>query len=395
MKSQKPWSAAISAPVTTVVLLFGLTATVYLYFIRKGPVFSAGYKFLGLNPPPKPTIVGFTARIRALEPLLAQAFAEGIDLGSQFSLYVKGELKADIATGFTNRTFKVPYAQDTLQLVFSSSKLVTSSIIAHLTGRLSFDDKISKYWPEFAQGGKENVTVAQFLSHRGGVAFLDPERVPTPEDLVDLDLLANKIAGQPHNFDGKEIHPVTPNKPVASRLALLDGYTPMQKMFFVIVPEFVLRWFRLLPVPKTLINVYLHKNTPQHKSLFKSGPDFTELLRKSEFSETKGLLSPSVFRESFKELGTQHDLVMAKPASFIQLGIVFSEKDLASLENAREYGVSIAYTNNFCHLQSVGDERNWRLFEELIKIIKRDDPDGLEKVQKATSVFLAICGGED
>ncbi|KAJ3013090.1 UNVERIFIED_CONTAM: hypothetical protein HDU68_000881 [Siphonaria sp. JEL0065] len=500
---------AISAPVTTVVGLSGLSATIYLYFIRKGPVFSAKYKFFGVNPPPKPKVVGFTAKgFESLEPLLTQAFGEGNDLGCQFALYVKGELKVDIATGFTDRTFKVPYAQDTLQLVFSSSKLVTSAIIAHLvnTGRMSFDDKISKYWPEFAQGGKQDVTVAQFLAHRGGVAFLDPERVPTPEELVDLDLLANKIAGQPHNFDGKEVsayHAVSrgwflnelvrrvtngktirdiayneitpilnrnntgvpyeinfgiPDTPtntqqatVSSRLALLDGYSPIQKMFFVIVPEFILRWFGLLPVPRTLINAYLHKNTPQHMSLFKSGPDFTgreaefpwnyndptllrsqspsfccltnarslarlaELLRKSEFSETEGLLSPSVFRESFTELGVQHDLVMAKPACFIQLGVgvvrdgfgVSGERAGGELEWVgwagaggsivyinRDYGVSIAYTNNFCHLQSVGDERTWRLFEELVRIIKRDDPKGFEKVQKANA-FITIAGGEE
>ena len=32
-------------------------------------------------------------------------------------------------------------------------------------GHLDYDEKVSHYWPEFAQNGKENVTVKMLLNH--------------------------------------------------------------------------------------------------------------------------------------------------------------------------------------------------------------------------------------
>ena len=38
-------------------------------------------------------------------------------------------------------------------------------VIFCFRGLLDYQEKISKYWPEFAQNGKENITLAQFLVH--------------------------------------------------------------------------------------------------------------------------------------------------------------------------------------------------------------------------------------
>ena len=70
-------------------------------------------------------------------------------------------------------------------------------------GLIHFDDKISKYWPEFAQGNKENVTLSYLLGHRAGVTYLD--RPPTFKELADLDQLALLLAAQPHNFNGTAV----------------------------------------------------------------------------------------------------------------------------------------------------------------------------------------------
>ena len=42
-------------------------------------------------------------------------------------------------------------------------------------GLLSYDDKVSKYWPEFAQNGKEDVTVAQVMRHECGLQKFDTQ----------------------------------------------------------------------------------------------------------------------------------------------------------------------------------------------------------------------------
>ncbi|KAI9330003.1 beta-lactamase/transpeptidase-like protein [Obelidium mucronatum] len=317
---------AISTLVPTLAVVATALVALYLYFVRKGPAFSAKCKFFGLNPPPKPPVVGFTADgFHSLRAKLAQGFLDGDDLGSQLAVYVDGRLVADLAAGFTDRRFRTAYAQDTLQLVFSTSKLVTSAVVAHLinTGRLSLD-------------GSNRAIVAGLLAHRGGVAFLDGARVATPEELRDLDCLAAKIGGQAHNFGGAEVsayHAVSrgwflnevvrratggktvrdimydeitpllnrgnttgtpfefnygiPDSPqelhdaISSRLVKLDGYTPFQKMFFVLVPSFILKRCGLFPVPQSLINAYTKQGSPPNKSLFKSGPDF--MGRESEF----------------------------------------------------------------------------------------------------------------
>ncbi|KAJ3207103.1 hypothetical protein HDU82_004061 [Entophlyctis luteolus] len=350
-------AAAVAVPTVAAVVVLCLCIA-YLYFVRRGPVFSVAYRLLGIGRPPKPVVVGYTAPgFESLRRIITLAFEDGHDLGSQFAAYVDGKLVADIATGFTDRSFTTPYTEDTLQLVFSSSKAVTAFVVMHLvnTGRVSLDDPVIKYWPEFGQGGKSHVTVGMLLTHRAGVAFLDPHRVPKPKDLLDLDALANRIASQPHNFDGEtvsayhavtrgwflqevvrratgktvreimydEIMPVVnsgeqdielglktednfnnidisaesvtaeskaafqfhygiPDAPaevvrkIHATRANLDGYSFVQKLFFVVAPTFILRWFGLYPVPPAFVKAYLAKGTPQNKALMASGPDFSE-----------------------------------------------------------------------------------------------------------------------
>ena len=41
-----------------------------------------------------------------------------------------------------------------------------------LRGLLGYEEKVSKYWPEFAQNGKEDVTVEMVLNHQVASNFL-------------------------------------------------------------------------------------------------------------------------------------------------------------------------------------------------------------------------------
>jgi CubicO group peptidase (beta-lactamase class C family) len=78
-------------------------------------------------------------------------------------------------------------------------------VIANLVDRgyLNYEMKIANIWPEFAQGGKENVTLTDLLGHRAGVTFL--KRGPTLPELANLDLMAKMLAAQSHNFKGNKI----------------------------------------------------------------------------------------------------------------------------------------------------------------------------------------------
>ena len=46
-------------------------------------------------------------------------------------------------------------------------------------GLIDYDEKVSTYWPEFAQNGKENIVVSDILRHQAGMHVL-------PE-LIDLE----------------------------------------------------------------------------------------------------------------------------------------------------------------------------------------------------------------
>ncbi|KAJ3100904.1 hypothetical protein HDU97_001844 [Phlyctochytrium planicorne] len=61
----------------------------------------------------------------------------------------------------------------------------------------------AKYWPEFAQGNKQDVTLKDLLGHRAGVTYLN--KGPTLDDIGDLDRLAKILEAQPHNFDGRGV----------------------------------------------------------------------------------------------------------------------------------------------------------------------------------------------
>src|ERR1022692_4975985 len=39
--------------------------------------------------------------------------------------------------------------------------------------KIGIDRRVAEFWPEFAQSGKENVTISQLLSHQAGLAALD------------------------------------------------------------------------------------------------------------------------------------------------------------------------------------------------------------------------------
>src|SRR5687767_11853961 len=66
--------------------------------------------------------------------------------------------------------------------------------IAHSRGWLDYEERVATYWPEFAQQGKEKITVRQLLAHQAGLFAFDE---PVDRTVVaDLDRLAEVMARQ-------------------------------------------------------------------------------------------------------------------------------------------------------------------------------------------------------
>jgi hypothetical protein len=66
--------------------------------------------------------------------------------------------------------------------------------LLHSRQLLDYDERVATYWPEFAQAGKEDITVRQLLAHQAGLFAFD-ERVDA-EVVADLDRLAGVMERQ-------------------------------------------------------------------------------------------------------------------------------------------------------------------------------------------------------
>jgi CubicO group peptidase (beta-lactamase class C family) len=104
--------------------------------------------------------------------LFEENFIQERDLGGSIAIYYQGKLVVDLWGGWFDQSRTKPYDNDTLQLVFSTSKGLVATAVALCVqrGLLNYSALVTKYWPEFGQNGKENTTVADILSHRAGLS---------------------------------------------------------------------------------------------------------------------------------------------------------------------------------------------------------------------------------
>jgi len=129
-----------------------------------------------------------------------EAFIENFrrrgELGAACCIYSRGEKVVDLWGGIRNRATGEPWEEDTMALVFSTTKGMAglAMALAHSRGLFSYDERVSTYWPEFGQQGKKEITVRQLLSHQAGLFALD-ER-PDRSLVADLDRLAAVLARQ-------------------------------------------------------------------------------------------------------------------------------------------------------------------------------------------------------
>ena len=113
---------------------------------------------------------------------VADAFMENFtqhgDVGAAVCVYHDGAAAVDLWAGWANREEGRPWLEETLALVFSSTKGVTAACVHLLVerGRLDLDAPIAAYWPEFAAQGKEAIPVRWALSHQAGLAAVDGDR---------------------------------------------------------------------------------------------------------------------------------------------------------------------------------------------------------------------------
>ena len=132
----------------------------------------------------------------AVRDVFEENFRERNEIGAACAVYHRGEPVVDLWGGWRDPKTRAPWQEDTLVLVFSTTKGMASLAVAvaHSQGLFDYEERVAAYWPEFAQQGKEDVTVRQLLSHQAGLCAIDE---PMDLELLgDPDRVAAAIAKQ-------------------------------------------------------------------------------------------------------------------------------------------------------------------------------------------------------
>jgi CubicO group peptidase (beta-lactamase class C family) len=132
-------------------------------------------------------------------------FDQGREVGAAFSAYYRGRKVVDLWGGVADVADGRPWAEDTIVLVFSSTKGATALCANVLVerGLLDVDAPVADYWPEFAQAGKGRMPVSYLLSHQAGLAWIDGDM--TLEEALSWDPVVSALATQePHWTPGTQ-----------------------------------------------------------------------------------------------------------------------------------------------------------------------------------------------
>lgn len=189
----------------------------------------------------------------AVRDAFTENFIRRGELGAACCVYHKGEKVVDLWGGVRNKATGEAWEEDTMALVYSATKGLAAMTlaIAHSRGWLDYDELVCKYWPEFAQNGKEETTVRQLLAHQAGLFALDQ---PIDKSLVaDLDRLAvvlarQKAAWKPGTrqayhavtlgfYEGELLRRIDPHHRSLGQFFHEEIATPLGLEFYIRLPE--------------------------------------------------------------------------------------------------------------------------------------------------------------
>jgi CubicO group peptidase (beta-lactamase class C family) len=132
----------------------------------------------------------------AVLDVFEQNFDERGEVGAALCVYQEGHAVVDLWGGIADPATGRPWAEDSIVLVYSSTKGVTSICVNKLIedGHLDPAAPVATYWPEFAANGKDRITVAQLLSHQAGLPFVEGDM--SLADALGWELPVARLAAQ-------------------------------------------------------------------------------------------------------------------------------------------------------------------------------------------------------
>jgi CubicO group peptidase (beta-lactamase class C family) len=135
-------------------------------------------------------------RFEPLRELFASKLESGEDLGASLALNIDGEMVVDLWGGWADEARTVPWGENTIANVFSTTKAMTSlaALVLVDRGELDLDAPVARYWPEFATRGKAGIKVRHLLSHTSGVSGW--EQPISLDDVYDWEKTTTLLAAQ-------------------------------------------------------------------------------------------------------------------------------------------------------------------------------------------------------
>ena len=136
------------------------------------------------------------ARFEPVRDVLAEQLDSGNDTGASIAVDVDGRTVADLWGGWCDEEHRTPWSENTITNVWSTTKTVTNLAALMLADRGLLDPyaPVAKYWPEFAENGKDRIEVRHILSHTSGVSGW--EAPFTTEDMYDREAATRQLATQ-------------------------------------------------------------------------------------------------------------------------------------------------------------------------------------------------------
>lgn len=111
----------------------------------------------------------------AVKDAFLENLSERNEVGASVAAYYKGKKVVDLWGGYRDKAKQLPWEENTLCCVMSCTKAIASIAILSLADRdiIDLDMPVAKYWPEFGQAGKEDITVRCVLAQLAGLPVAD------------------------------------------------------------------------------------------------------------------------------------------------------------------------------------------------------------------------------
>ena len=145
----------------------------------------------------------------AVKTVFTENFARCGESGGAVAVWLDGQCVVDLGGGLADHRTSAPWTDETLQLVFSTTKGLAAATVLSLweSGEFDIDAPVADVWPEFAVGGKQRTSTRHVLSHQAGLAAFT-DRI-TPEDCSVPGRAAERLGSQTSEWavgDGHGYH---------------------------------------------------------------------------------------------------------------------------------------------------------------------------------------------